>query len=143
MNKYGISHFKIEQVEECDDSIVNERESYWIKFYDSYHNGYNATYGGEGRVEYDKEVIYKLYEEGKTQKEICNILHCDASVPRKVLATKGISFFEEGKQRNKELYGKKCRAITKDGEIKEFDSLSDGARYVIEKGLSIDTLHGI
>lgn len=143
MNKYGISHFKIEQVEECDDSIVNERESYWIKFYDSYHNGYNATYGGEGRVEYDKEVIYKLYEEGKTQKEICNILHCDASVPRKVLATNGISFFEEGKQRNKELYGKKCRAITKDGEIKEFDSLSDGARYVIEKGLSIDTLHGI
>ena len=58
MNKYGIEHFHIEEIEECDDNIVNEREVYWIKFYNSYHNGYNATYGGEGRREYDGEEFY-------------------------------------------------------------------------------------
>lgn len=28
MNKYGIEHFSIEQLEECNESIVNEREQY-------------------------------------------------------------------------------------------------------------------
>ena len=44
MNKYGIQHFKIELIEECNN--LEEREKYWISFYDSYKNGYNATLGG-------------------------------------------------------------------------------------------------
>ena len=62
MNKYGIEHFVIETIEECPDSIVNEREQYWIKFYNSYYDGYNATLGGEGTVKYDRDYIYELYK---------------------------------------------------------------------------------
>lgn len=45
MNKYGVNHFRVEQIEETDSP--EEREQYWIKEYDSYgSSGYNATKGG-------------------------------------------------------------------------------------------------
>ena len=47
MNYYGINHFKIEIIEECDNSLLNDREKYWIQYYNSLINGYNATLGGE------------------------------------------------------------------------------------------------
>ena len=55
--KYGIENFKIECLEECSESMVNERECYWISYYDTYYNGYNATLGGDGRVQYNYEAI--------------------------------------------------------------------------------------
>lgn len=30
MNCYGIEHFKIELIEECENSLLNNREKYWI-----------------------------------------------------------------------------------------------------------------
>lgn len=48
MYKYGISHFRIESLEKVDDSNVDEREKYWINYYQSYQKGYNATKGGKG-----------------------------------------------------------------------------------------------
>ena len=50
MLKYGVNHFIIYEVEECPDELLNEREKFWIAFYDSYENGYNATKGGDGGV---------------------------------------------------------------------------------------------
>ena len=47
INKYGIDSFKIRILEECPVSLLDEREVYWIDFLDTYHNGYNATTGGE------------------------------------------------------------------------------------------------
>lgn len=46
--KYGIENFSFEIVELCDISIINEREQYWINFYDSYNKGYNCSLGGDG-----------------------------------------------------------------------------------------------
>jgi hypothetical protein len=34
------------QIEECNNDLLNDRERYWINYYDSYKNGYNNTYGG-------------------------------------------------------------------------------------------------
>lgn len=47
MRELGVKNFYIEIIEECDYSQLNEREKYWINFYDSYNNGYNMTLGGE------------------------------------------------------------------------------------------------
>lgn len=78
--KYGIENFNFEIIENIQDydNINNDREKYWISFYDSYNNGYNETLGGDGeitvenpRITYgkitDEEVIYlrKRYLECK------------------------------------------------------------------------------
>ena len=48
--KYGIENFDFSILEECDFSVLREREKYWIKFYDSYNHGYNSTEGGEDLI---------------------------------------------------------------------------------------------
>lgn len=48
MRKYGKEGFNYEIIEQCSQEIINEREKYWINYYDSYNNGYNLTTGGEG-----------------------------------------------------------------------------------------------
>lgn len=51
LNKYGSDSFDISVVETIDDGLLNEREKYWIEFYDCVNpKGYNNTYGGEGGV---------------------------------------------------------------------------------------------
>ncbi len=52
IRKYGIEHFKVEVLEECDTlEQLNEREIFWIKELNTkYPNGYNLTDGGEGAV---------------------------------------------------------------------------------------------
>ena len=46
MRKHGIENFYIELLEECDN--LSERERFWIEHLDTYNNGYNLSYGGEG-----------------------------------------------------------------------------------------------
>ena len=47
IQKYGVKHFKISLLEEVPFSKLDEREKYWIEYYDTYHNGYNKTIGGQ------------------------------------------------------------------------------------------------
>ena len=41
--KYGISNFNFTILEECSREQLNEKELYWIKYYDSYRHGYNCS----------------------------------------------------------------------------------------------------
>ena len=72
--KYGKDKFFYETLEECDKMILNQREEYYIKIYNSYINGYNLTKGGnQPRVkslELDDKNIIKLYIEGNSLKTI-------------------------------------------------------------------------
>ena len=47
IHKYGRDKFHISLLEKCLLEQLNERERYWIDFYDSYNNGYNLTLGGQ------------------------------------------------------------------------------------------------
>lgn len=47
IKKYGIENFDFTILEECPIDLLDEREIYWINYYDSYHNGYNRTPGGK------------------------------------------------------------------------------------------------
>ena len=65
--KYGIDNFSFEIIEECEPNLLNEKEVYWINFYNTYSNGYNQTSGGDGRnnsivklTDDDIKVIYDL-----------------------------------------------------------------------------------
>ena len=45
INKYGQENFSIELIEEIDNNKLNEREKYWITFYDSKSYGLNERNG--------------------------------------------------------------------------------------------------
>lgn len=47
IRKYGIENFSFEIVQECELSQLDELEVYWIKYYNSYYDGYNQTLGGD------------------------------------------------------------------------------------------------
>ena len=84
--RHGYDLFTSEIVEECSADLLDEREQYWIKYYNSYYEGYNCTLGGKGaRGEThckatltNEEVlqIIKLLEEGKLNNtEIANLFN--------------------------------------------------------------------
>lgn len=83
MNKYGVEHFFIEEVEECSDLLLNDRERFWIEFYGTFKNGYNATVGGDGRSYLDYDVLVAAYLQLKNLSEVAEKYSCD----RKQLAT--------------------------------------------------------
>ena len=69
MNKYGVDNFSIKVLEECSPEKSSEREIYWIEKLDTYHNGYNATLGGDGSHYLDYDKIVSTYKEvGSAQK---------------------------------------------------------------------------
>lgn len=47
-HKYPIHLWTYEVIEYCSKDELNEREIYYISFYDTYNNGYNSTLGGDG-----------------------------------------------------------------------------------------------
>lgn len=48
LKKYGSDNFKFRIITECTEDKVNELEEKYIKEYNTYYNGYNCTFGGEG-----------------------------------------------------------------------------------------------
>ena len=90
-DKYGVENFIVEEIEECSAAQLNEREVYWIEFYRSFKNGYNATKGGDGKSYCDYDLIYALYQEGFSLKEISKKLNYGADTCSKALKTFGVT----------------------------------------------------
>ena len=61
-NKYKEENFKWEVIEYCPIKSLDEREMYWIKYYDSFKNGFNLTTGGGLGCEYSEESKRKRRE---------------------------------------------------------------------------------
>lgn len=75
--KYGETNFDIKELEKCESELLNEREKFWIKHYDTYYThdkGYNMTYGGDGHVKYSDEEILYLWNQGYQNCEIARLL---------------------------------------------------------------------
>lgn len=80
IRKYGKENFEIILIEECDLSCIYETEKKYVKEYDSYEEGMNSTYGGEGCLGYvhSSEIRKKISEatkngnshKGKTYEEL-------------------------------------------------------------------------
>lgn len=81
IQKYGKDMFSYEIIEECSLEQLNNRETYWIQYYNSKETGYNCSDGGDqqsvgennGRAkltEQDVILIRKAYANHKKQKDI-------------------------------------------------------------------------
>ena len=91
MNKYGVEHFSVETIEECNISDASDREKYWINYYNSYHNGHNATTGGDGKSWCDYNAVFNLYKQGLSFREIAKCLGYDSSSCRNIVKSMGVS----------------------------------------------------
>lgn len=77
MLKYGTGHFSVYELEKVTSEEASEREQYWINYFDSYHNGYNATLGGDGKCYLDYQEILRLCDETLlSQEEIAKKCNC-------------------------------------------------------------------
>jgi group I intron endonuclease len=128
LNKYGTDSFKIRILEECPIEKLNERETYWVNKLDTYHNGYNATSGGDH---------FEHAEENKIK-----ISNGMSNVERTDEWTNNVSKALKNKIKNGELWGiltgkysntdklkRKVKAIKLEtGEEFIFDSMREGAR---------------
>lgn len=69
MNAEGIENFKFEVIEAVDNSLLDEKEQYYIKYYNTmYPNGYNLTEGGAGTPGF----VRKQSAEEKEKRRISN-----------------------------------------------------------------------
>ena len=104
MQKYGIENFKIEEVEECSDIVLNERERYWIEYYGSFKFGYNATKGGDGRAYIDYDLVVATYNELGSLKETADRLKIDRGHISTILKAKQINILS-GQEVNRNKHG--------------------------------------
>lgn len=86
IRKYGLCHFHIEEVEETDNP--EEREKYWIEYYGSFKNGYNATKGGDGKSYLDYDLVISTYRELQSIINTAKKLNIDPSSVQKILSIK-------------------------------------------------------
>lgn len=73
IRKYGIESFKIELIEECDLNVIYETEKKYIELYDTFNNGLNSTFGGEGCLGYThsseiRKKISEIIKDGRSHK---------------------------------------------------------------------------
>lgn len=89
IKKYGKSNFTVEVIEEIDSVNLNDRERYWIKYYNSYNNGYNSTKGGQDGCkpfkDLDVESIIKEYNTGKSLRTLGTIFKVDKQTIKDLL----------------------------------------------------------
>lgn len=73
MNKYGKEHFKAEQIDTAiNQEDLNNKEKYWIKYYNSIETGYNILEGGnDANPMYSKEAKQK-HDDKMRSKEVRN-----------------------------------------------------------------------
>ena len=74
----GAQNFSFEVVEQCSKELLNNRQQYWIQYYNSFKNGYNANKGGTASLQnfsfLSKQNIQNIKNELKnTQKSILQI----------------------------------------------------------------------
>lgn len=95
LNSKGEDHFEFTILEECNIEQLNEREIYWIDYYNSYYDGYNYTPGGvaargqnaSGATITDetaKKIIQDLSTTNLLQKEIAEKYGCSEDVVRSI-----------------------------------------------------------
>lgn len=133
MRKYGIENFKVEVLEVVTTGNLEEREMYWIKKLDTYHNGYNATVGGEGTILYESECFAEDFKNGMLAKDIATKYQCDRDTVTRHLKAMGINTRTNSTTKR----SRQVAQYTLNGTyLRTHESKSAAARYLIEEGVS-------
>ena len=146
IRKYGIQHFEISLIEECDSIQVDEREIYWIEYYHGYSYGYNATIGGDGTTLYDYDEIAQLIHDGFTTIEIKEKIGCCADTVRKISTIYNLIITESSNDLKVNMSKSKIPVSQYDKQnnfIQNFNSYADAARWLQENNYVNGNLSGV
>lgn len=131
MNKYGLQHFVCEEIEEVSNQELDEREKYWIKYYNSFgENGYNATLGGRATplYEWDVEDILERYHRLKSARKVALEIGCDHSTIDAILNANNVKRYTPAQQQSRPV------KIVKDDKEQCFETTTDAAHWLMEHG---------
>lgn len=133
MKKYGVEHFSVEEIDNCLDNQLVAREQYWIGYFDSYNNGYNATLGGDGKILYDHDLILQKLQQNISPQSISQELECCIDIIYDIAKSHNINI----KQMAINTLKKSINQFDKNGiYIQTFDGVADAAKWCFEQGLS-------
>lgn len=133
MRKYGCNHFSVEIVEETD--LPEERERYWIEYYGSFKNGYNATIGGDGRPYVDVDLILSTYANIQNCAKTAEMLGICVDTVSKYLKEKGVRVLTS--QEIMAQRGKITNMYDLSGNfLRSFSSTNAAADYMVENKLT-------
>ena len=129
IRKYGKENFFISLVEECDINNLSSREIYWINYYDTFSNGYNATIGGDGAILYDYNIILEDYQKGLLIKDIADKFGCCPETVSHILTVCG----EDTSKNHINKLSNKVKAISlKSSKEYYFNSQTEAAKWLKE-----------
>ena len=134
MRKYGIENFSIELLVECKEGDLESYEIMFIDKYNTYHSGYNATRGGDGKILFDYNDIINSYKLGLNIKEVSKKVGCTSDTIIKVLNNSNIprhplSSVKRGASRSKAV-----KQLSLDEKLlRVFKSCSSAARYIAQE----------
>jgi group I intron endonuclease len=100
IKKYGAENFIVEIVEQPSIEILYLREKYWIKFYNTYNDGYNLTLGGDGGATYG--MLHKKHS-SQTKEKISRSLKGRIKGPLSKEHKDKISKTKSGKKQSEEF----------------------------------------
>lgn len=132
MTKYGKENFSIEAIEECSNEIIDDREIYWIAYYESYKDGYNCTGGGEGGIkDYHEHIdeIIERYNKGERLDKLCKEFHYDYASFRPKLEARGVKINTHAGPKKLSKYVAAIDPKTKK-IVKIYESVSAAARDI-------------
>lgn len=147
MRKYGLENFSFEVIEECSQENLNEREVYWIDYYNSFNEGYNMTPGGTEPSKVNIQEIYDLWDAGYTLSDIVERTNVGKTSVNKYLNEYENYSAQESNRRGgkkaRETAIKNGKVITPQKNIKQYDLWGNYIRNwntqnEIERKLEID-----
>ena len=154
IKKYGKENFNFEVIEECSLDKLNEKEVFWIKYFETNMNGYNLSLGGEqqssgennGRSILKEEDILFIrisYKNHKKRKDIYEYFKDKISFSTFAKIWDGSSWSnimpEVFAEENKRYYSKEATNGEKSSKAKltDIEVIKIRERYVLENARSI------
>ena len=132
IQKYGKENFSVEVIEEIDSKYLNDREQYWISYYNSYNNGYNLTRGGKTGIKpfknLDITTIIQEYSQGRSLRNLGRIFNVDKQTIKDLLIRHNIQL------RSTRTY--KLSQLDREEIIKEFNSGDSRKKIMLKCNIS-------
>ena len=149
--KYGIENFEVEEVENVEIEKLDEREKYWIAYYNSFNKGYNATLRGKGNIyiwtdsQYDE--IRTLYLSGFSLKKVGELFGVSAYTITGMLRSMGVKIRKNPMDINKveadELIHNYQNGYSLSSIAKQYNTDRETVkRFLISRGVDL-RVHGL